>query len=212
MKRKRIPAYLVGLFCTCLGVALVLQADWGLDAWNGVFSGLERITPLSLGTWSAVIQGAFLLIAAVVSRKPEWLCIFPILYKGMCLDVSKTLISSIALPAGPGIHALLFGGGYLLVAFGTGLYVATGYPKMPIDGLMTALSDAFFGSITRARLFIEVVGFAALLLVRGPFGIGTVIVTFTIGHAISIAKQITGPWFMREEKRNDHQDIYRSRL
>ena len=191
---KRIPAYLIGLLCTCFGVALVLKTNLGLDAWNGVFAGLERITPFSFGTWSVVIQGAFLLIAAALNRKMEWLSVFPIIYKGIFLDAAKAMVSPNFMHPGVAARVSLFLCGYLLVALGTGLYVATGYPKMPIDGLMIALSNSYLGSIKKSRLLIEITGFISLLLVGGTFGIGTIIITFTIGHFISAAKRLAEKW------------------
>lgn len=193
-KEIKIPAYLIGLLCTCFGVALVLKTDWGLDAWNGVFVGLEQITSFSFGVWSIVIQGLFFFIASFLNKKIEWLCIFPIIYKGIFLDVAKVMVSIVPTPSGIGASAVFFLSGYLLVALGTGLYVATGYPKMPIDGLMTALSNSFLGSIKKSRLLIEIVGFASLVLVHGPFGIGTIIITFTIGHFISVSKNFVEKW------------------
>lgn len=187
---RRITPYLIGLLCTCFGVALVLKTNWGLDAWNSVFAGLEQITPFSFGTWSIMIQGVFLLIASALNKKIEWFCIFPIIYKGIFLDVAKAIVSPILISSSIGTNTLLFLCGYFLVALGTGLYVATGYPKMPIDEFMAALSNSYLGCIEKARLFIELVGFISLILVRGPFGIGTIIVTFTIGHFISASKNL----------------------
>lgn len=194
MKLEKVIAYLIGLLFTCFGVALILKTNWGLDAWNSVFAGLEQITPLSFGMWSITIQGLFLLIAAILDKKMEWLCIIPIVYKGIFLDIAKTITFHISIPSGIGTSILLFVFGYLLVVLGTGLYVATGYPKMPIDGLMTALSDSFLGNIKKSRLLIEIVGFTFLILVRGPFGIGTVITTFTISHFISATKNLAEKW------------------
>lgn len=193
-KEIKIPAYLIGLLCTCFGVALLLKTNWGLDAWNGVFAGLEKLTHFSFGVWSIIIQGAFFLIAAVLDKKIEWRCIFPIIYKGIFLDAAKAAMSILPDPSGFMGNSLFFLSGYLIVAFGTGLYVATGYPKMPIDGLMTALSKIFAGSIKKSRLLIEVTGFILLIFVRGPFGIGTIIITFTIGYFISASRNITGKW------------------
>lgn len=42
-----------------------------------------------------------------------------------------------------------------------------------------------------ARLLIEVTGFIVMILVSGPFGVGTIIITFTIGYFISISKKFS---------------------
>lgn len=108
MKLEKVIAYLIGLLFTCFGVALILKTNWGLDAWNSVFAGLEQITPLSFGMWSIAIQGLFLLIAAILDKIMEWLCIIPIVYKGIFLDIAKTITFHISIPSGIGTSTLLF--------------------------------------------------------------------------------------------------------
>ncbi|MBC3515012.1 hypothetical protein H8K20_01220 [Neobittarella massiliensis] len=191
---KRVAFYLLGLLLTCLGVAVILQTDWGLDAWNGVFAGLAACTPLSLGGWSMIVQGSFWVIAALLCRRAQWLCVIPIALKGLFLDLSKAAVARWAIPPGfwPGCTCFLLG--YLLVALGTGIYVSTGFAKMPIDGLMLALAERFCWRVQRARLAIELCGFAVLLFVQGPFGGGTVLITLTIGQVVAAASTFSQIW------------------
>ena len=49
--------------------------------------------------WSIAIQGLFLLIAAILDKKMEWLCIIPIVYKGIFLDIAKTITFHISIPS-----------------------------------------------------------------------------------------------------------------
>ncbi|WP_039656481.1 YczE/YyaS/YitT family protein [Clostridium tyrobutyricum] len=181
----RICIYLVGLSCTCFGVAIMLESEMGLDAWNAVFAGLEKLTPLSLGMWSIIIQGSFLVIASVLDQRVELFCIFPIVWKGIVLDLSKAAIAYIQFGNTFWSRVLLFLGGYAIVGIATGVYVATGYPKMPIDGLMMAVSRFFSWEVKKSRLLIEVSGFIVMFLVGGPFGSGTIIITFTFGYVVS---------------------------
>lgn len=200
MYLKRISVYCAGLFLTCIGVAVVLRAGWGVDAWNGVFAGMERLTELSIGTWSIIIQGSFWCIASCLNRKADLLCIVPITLKGLLLDLSKAAVFSLSLPDTFWMKCILFLSGYAFVALGTGIYVEMGFPKMPIDGLMIALADYFSCDVRRSRLIIEVVGFITLLLVRGPLGLGTVIITFTIGYAVSVSRMWVRQRFFKEER------------
>ncbi|MEE0202323.1 MAG: DUF6198 family protein [Muricomes sp.] len=199
VKMKKPVLYIIGLISTCFGVAVILKTDWGLDAWNGVFAGLEMITPFSIGIWSIVIQSCFWLTASVMNKKTDWLCAIPILFKGIFLDLSKTAISFVNAPNNLISDSVYYFIGYFLIAIGTGIYVATGYPKMPIDGLMMALSVFFSWSIKKARLLIELCGFILLLLVHGPLGIGTIIATFTIGYVVSTAHNLARKWLFNQK-------------
>lgn len=196
---KRVTAYLLGLFMTCIGVALVLKTGWGVDAWNGVFAGLERLTAFSIGSWSVIIQGCFWCIAACLNKKADLYCIIPIALKGIMLDIARDAVFSFPLPETLPMKCLLFLTGYALVGFGTGVYVETGYPRMPIDGLMLAIADFFSWDVRKSRFLIEISGFTALLLVRGPLGIGTVIITLTIGYAVSVSRKWAQTAIFRED-------------
>ena len=187
----RIVIYLIGLSGTCLGVALIIESKLGLDAWNAVMAGLDMQTSISLGLWSVIVQSSFWLIASILDKKMNLLCVFPILWKGFMLDVSKAFVSYLPLGSGLGFNIVLFFIGYIIVGMSTGIYVSTGYPKMPIDGLMLAISNFFSWKMKWARLLIEVTGFIVMILVSGPFGVGTIIITFTIGYFISISKKFS---------------------
>ncbi|MDD3253675.1 MAG: DUF6198 family protein [Lachnospiraceae bacterium] len=199
---KKLALYFGGIYCTCLGVCLVLQAGYGLDSWNGVFAGLAQKTAVSIGGWSIIIQSAFLLTAYLLTKRLEIKCVFPIAIKGVLLDFTKTFL--FVMPNTNTLYGsiLFFAAGYLLVGIGTGVYVATGYPKMPIDGLMWAISSAFGWSIGKARLLIEIVGFTTVLLVGGPFGVGSIVITFTIGHMIALFQKAASTLLLKVQKEN----------
>ncbi|MEG0249469.1 MAG: hypothetical protein RR561_01065 [Peptostreptococcus sp.] len=192
----KVFIYLLGLSGTCLGVALIIESKLGLDAWNAVMAGLDVQTSISLGLWSVIVQSSFWIIASILDKKMNLLCIFPILWKGLMLDVSKAFVSYLPLASGLGFNILLFFVGYIIVGMSTGVYVSTGYPKMPIDGLMVAISNFFSWKMKWARLLIEITGFIVMILVSGPFGIGTIIITFTIGYFISASKKISEKYIL----------------
>lgn len=156
---KRAAAYLIGLFMTCIGVAAVLKTGWGVDAWNGVFAGLERLTARSIGAWSVIIQGCFWCIAAFLNKKADLYCVIPIVLKGILLDVARDAVFSFHIPE-----------------------------TAPIKW-----------DVRKSRFLIEISGFTALQLVRGPLGIGTVIITLTIGHVVSLSRKWMQTVIFRED-------------
>lgn len=115
------------------------------------------------------------------------------------MDITKSFV--LLMPVINAVYAniLLFLLGYLLVGAGTGVYVATGYPKMPIDGLMWATSSFLRWSTNQARLLIEVVGFVTMLFVGNPFGLGTILIAFTIGNVIAISQMAAASFFLKNK-------------
>ena len=189
--------YLLGLAGTCVGVSICLKSAMGIDAWNASIAGLAEITPLSLGTWTVLIHLAFWLISALLDRKFRWLCVFPVIYKGIILDLVKPWIDQAALPDDMMSRLLCFLAGYLVIAVFTGIYIATGYPRMPVDGLMFSLAALLRTDIRWSRLLMEIIGFAVMFWVGGAFGAGTVIMTLTCGYMFSACKYLAEKLLLR---------------
>lgn len=186
---RLICIYLAGLSCTCIGVVMMLESKMGIDAWNSVFVGLEDLTPISFGMWSIIIQGSFWAIASLLRHRAEMFCVIPIIWKGIILDAVKMAASFLTFGDDMWIRNLLFFVGYGIVGVATGIYVATGYPKMPIDDLMTAISDFFSLDLKYARFLIEFTGMLMMILVGGSYGIGTIIITVSMGSIVSFARK-----------------------
>ena len=191
-----VSLYMLGLAGTCAGVSLCLKSAMGIDAWNAAIAGLAEITPLSLGTWTVLIHLTFWLISTLIDRKIRWLCVFPVIYKGIVLDLVKPLVDRADLPDDTVSRFLCFLIGYLVIAAFTGIYISTGYPHMPVDGLMFSLANLLHTDIKRSRLLMETIGFAVLFLTGGVLGIGTVIMTLTCGAMFSFCKRLSGKWLL----------------
>ncbi len=194
MKYKKLLIYLIGLAGTCVGVSLCLKSSLGLDAWNTCMARLSEITPITLGQWTIIVQGSFWILATLLSRRVDLAAIFPIIYKGVMLDLIKPMIFSLPSIGGAASGGIEFSVGYLFLGITTGAYIATGYSRMPVDALMTALAGVLKKDISFARLLIELAGFVSMIAVGGKIGIGTVIFTFTCGRMFAYFKTKFEQW------------------
>ena len=174
--------YFAGLSCTSVGVTIMVRSGFGVDAWNTVIVRLADLTPITLGTWTVLLQGSFWIITSVFNRKVEMDCILPIIWKGLSLDVAKAVIGARLFNNLTGMCFLWF-----LIGISTGIYIATDYPRMPIDGMMLAIKQVFSLDIKKSRLIIEAVGFITMFLVGGKIQIGTIIITFTVSYVVSFS-------------------------
>ena len=161
--------------------------NFGVDAWNTVIVRLADLTPITLGTWTVLLQGSFWIITSVFNRKVEMDCILPIIWKGLSLDVAKAVIGARLFNNLTGMCFLWFLIGYAIMGISTGIYIATDYPRMPIDGMMLAIKQVFSLDIKKSRLIIEAVGFITMFLVGGKIQIGTIIITFTVSYVVSFS-------------------------
>ncbi len=170
----------------------MIASACGLDAWNAVIARLSVLLPISLGASSILIQGSFLLLSCIFNRKLDFTCVIPMIYKGMMLNVAKTVLSHVSFPSGM-IHSLMiFLIGYAITGVSTGMYVSTGLPRMPIDSLHAAIVSRFHISFDKARLCLEGCGLIAAIMISGNIGIGTLIITTTLGRVISSTNNIFG--------------------
>ncbi len=187
---RDIFAYILGLGLSSVGVALSLHSQLGISTWDAVFAAFEAHTQIAIGVWSIIIQFTFWCITTILNKKAQITCIIPIVIRGITLDVSKNIISSFAFESTLSDRFSLFFSGYALVGIGIGIYVSTGFPRLPIDGLMMALNKYFSWTINKSRFLIEITGFVIALILRGPLGIGTIIITLTIGPFITLVQKI----------------------
>ena len=194
----KLLLYLTGLAGTCVGVSLCLKSSMGVDAWNSAIAGLADATPLSLGQWTVIVHFSFWTMSALIDGRGRPEMIFPVIYKGLVLDMVKPLVDEISLSGDAGSRFAAFAAGYAVIAVSTGVYLSTGYPRMPIDGLMFSLSSFFKSNIRKARIIIEAAGFMVTMLVRGNMGVGTVIMTLTCGAAFSACKNISERTLMKK--------------
>jgi uncharacterized membrane protein YczE len=197
---RDIFVYILGLGLSSVGVALSLYSQLGISTWDAVFAAFEAHTQIAIGVWSIIIQFTFWCITSILNKKAQITCIIPIVIRGITLDVSKNIISSFAFESALSDRFSLFFSGYALVGIGIGIYVSTGFPRLPIDGLMMALSKYFLGTINKSRFIIEITGFVIALILRGPIGIGTIIITLTIAPFITLVQKIMFKLLRRKEK------------
>ena len=74
--------------------------------------------------------------------------------------------------------------GILINTFGIALYISAGLSKGPIDQLMLNISNLLGISIRLGKTYIETIFLIIALGLKGPIGIGTIVVTFVSGALI----------------------------
>ena len=78
-------------------------------------------------------------------------------------------------------------GGVVVIALGSGIYLATDLGPGPRDGLMTGVHRRFGWSIRRARTAVELTVLAIGWALGGTVGLGTVVFALGIGPLVQVA-------------------------
>jgi uncharacterized protein len=185
----RLLQLTAGLFLWGLAIALFIRSHLGLGPWDAFHYGAHLQTGISVGT-ASILAGFVILIANLaLGMRPGVATILNMMLIGVFTDV--------LLPLVPDATRLTTAATYFAVAipltgFASGLYIGAGFGHGPRDGLMMALTLRTGWSVRRIRTLIEVVVLALGWLMGGTIGIGTIIVTLTIGHSVQWGLRLFG--------------------
>ncbi|MFI6584388.1 YitT family protein [Embleya sp. NPDC050493] len=177
----RLPNRLVRLFLGLalfgVGIALMVRARLGLDAWNVLHEGVAERTGLPFGRIVIGTAVLVLLLWIPLRQRPGIGTIANVVVVGLVVDA---LLGLLPAPENLPVRAALLVAGVLVTAIATGLYIGAGLGPGPRDGLMTGWA-ARGHSIRVGRTVIEASVLLAGVLLGGTVGIGTVVFTLSIG-------------------------------
>lgn len=180
---RRLPRLLVGLWLFGTGIAIIVMGDFGVPPWDVLHQGLERQTPLSIGT-AIVVVGAVLVTVLLVLREPIGIgTAANVVVIGLAVDTTLWLFDDPESTLGR--VALTFVGP-AVIAVGSGLYLGVHLGPGPRDGLMTALGRRGV-TIWKARFGVEATALVAGVVLGGTVGWGTVWFLVSIGPFVQVA-------------------------
>ena len=179
----RSARLLAGLVLFGLALALLVEADLGLDPWSVFNQGISRHTGLSLGTITVIVSILLLGLWIPLRQRPGAGTVANALIVGPVIDLGLAVIPD------PGSAPAQVA--YMLAAIAgsavaTGLYVGAGWGPGPRDGLMTGLADRGV-PIAVARGGIELTVLVIGWALGGTVGVATVLFAAAIGLLVKQA-------------------------
>jgi uncharacterized protein len=185
----RLGQLFLGLLGWGLGIALFIRSHLGLGPWDAFHYGLHVQAGITVGVASIVAGFVILVVNAVMGIRPGLATVLNMIFIGVFTDL--------LLPVVPDATSLAAGFAYFavavpLVGLASGAYIGAGFGHGPRDGLMMALTLRTGWSVRRIRTLIEisVLGFGWLM--GGVVGIGTIIITLTIGQSVQWGLRVFG--------------------
>jgi uncharacterized membrane protein YczE len=159
----------------------------GLGPWEVFHQGIARLTGLQLGTVSILVGIPVLAAWWPLGERPGIGTVLNIALIGTATNVAMGALSPAAgLPS----QLAMMLAGVVIIAIGSGLYLASDLGPGPRDGLMTGLHIRFGWSIRRARTGIEVAVLVVGFLAGGTVGLGTVVFALAIGPLVQAALRV----------------------
>jgi len=175
----RFLVFFIGIIVLAFGIALIIEADLGVSAWDVLHIGLFYTFGLTIGTWSIIVGLLIVVITLLLDR--EMVAIGTILnmfFVGIFIDIFLYILPT----SSTGIfqYSLLLLG-ITISGMGAGLYITAKIGSGPRDGLMLVLAKRLGYSIGKIKTIMEIMAVILGFLLGGPVFWGTIISAVLIG-------------------------------
>ncbi|WP_408008710.1 YczE/YyaS/YitT family protein [Pseudalkalibacillus sp. A8] len=183
----RLISFIVGLSLISLGVSFTIKAELGTGAWDALNVGLSKTVGLTVGSWVFIVGIILIILNAFLLRaRPDMLAVITIFLAGLFIDSWLLIVLDQFKVSGLLHQIILFVVGMVILAFGISVYLQANFPLIPIDKLMLAIQERLGVSMGVAKTIGELSALVVAFLFSGPIGLGTLIVTFTIGPLVQL--------------------------
>jgi hypothetical protein len=184
---KRFSVLFLGLFLCGVGAVFTIRATLGVSPWDVFHIGVTNYLPITMGRVQQATGLAIILsTVAFTKRFPKIGTFLNMFFIGFFVDliIKSGIIPSVDILIYRIVFLIV---GILLLGTGSGMYLSARLGAGPRDGLMLYLSERFKLRIRTIRTIMEVVVVITGFLLGGPVGIGTIVVSLTIGPVMEVA-------------------------
>lgn len=192
---KNILIYFIGLNAVSIGVILTLKTNLGQGSWDAVNFGLSELIHIKLGYASMIINALLLLFITIYRRSFKYInTIIPIILNGLLINFYEYVVFNDFVGSDSLLKYLYLVIGAILLPLGLSLLIISTLPRMIFDEITEALMEITrINNFGLVRISFEVFALMLALLLSflagagiGQVGIGTVLVTLTIGPLINL--------------------------
>jgi uncharacterized protein len=184
---KRLLFWLLGIIILSLGASLTIKANMGVGAWDALNVGLSRIYGFTVGSFVIIIGIILLFVNAVLLKsRPDYMAVFTFFIIGSLIDFWMLIVLRNFEPNEFMLKLVTLVVGLLIIGLGVAMYLQPKFPLNPIDNFMMGVSKRLGVSLVVAKTIGELIALVLALIVKGPIGYGTIIVTIGIGPSIQL--------------------------
>ena len=181
---------LLGVFTCGVSVGLFKQANFGVDPFQCLSAGLDRVIPIPFGTLYMLINLALLALVFVLDKHYIGIATFINLFlMGYLIDFTQWVLRGIVPQPSVALRVI-----YLIVAIvvmcaGSSLYFTADLGVSTYDAIALHLTDRGLGPFKIIRIITDLICVLAGFAMGCMPGVGTIITAFFMGPLIS--------WFNR---------------
>jgi len=183
---SRLFQLVAGLVIMGVALYMILRADIGLSPWDALAMAISYHVPISYGQAVQLIGAVILGMDLLLKEKIGLGTLADVLIVGWVIDLMVYWDPMPVCETVPGI-CIVMTAALLLLGVGQFLYMRAGLSCGPRDALTVGVAKRLRKLSVGVVQSMIMVGVAATAMVmRGPIGIGTVVVAFLAGPAAQL--------------------------
>lgn len=195
--RRRIGMSLCGVIICAVAVAFFRTAAFGVDPFQSLMSGLDRLIPIPFGTLYVIVNGVLLVFSLVFNRHNIGIATFINLFLlGYITQFSEEMLQRWFPMPGTGLRVLFLAVGIVVICIGSALYMTADLGVSTYDSVAITMAGKWkWGKFQYIRIATDSVcvlaGIAFFMAGGGTWdrvpeivGVGTVITAFFMGPLI----------------------------
>lgn len=194
MKRHMMDyvLYVIGIMMLTLGVSLTVQSNLGAGSIDSINFALAERLNLNL----SIVIFAMALVAIVIAtcirrKKPKLTTLITAFLMAIGTEFWVFVVSSMV-PETLIQKILMFSIAIILVCTGLSLYLKPKLPAHPNDDITVSINEVTNMKIGTAKLIMDIICIVIALLLQGPIGVGTIILTLFVGPGVNLATYLLG--------------------
>lgn len=188
---QRCLIYLMGLFVLSFGVVCMIKSNRGIAPWDALNVALSERIGLTIGSWVFIVGGILILVNSLIKMKfPNIAGFIPISIIGIFVDLLNLKILSFIKTDVVFFQWSLFFMGLCVLALGISIYLRASLPSVPNDELMLAITARTGWGIIITKTIGESIAFVLAIMLRGPIGLGTIIVLICLGLFVGLFDEL----------------------
>lgn len=199
MKTRRILMSLFGVVICAFSVGIFKIAALGVDPFQSLMSGLDKLIPISFGTLYVIVNLLLLTFSLLVDRHNIGIATFINLFLlGYITEFTYGFLQTVIVAPSMPVRLLCLLVGIVIICFGSALYMTADLGVSTYDAVAIVLSGKWkLAKFQYCRigtdLICVVTGVILFLIAGGTFGqiptiagIGTIITAFFMGPLIEL--------------------------
>lgn len=187
----------IGVVLCGISVGFFKLAAFGVDPFQSLMSGIDKLIPLSFGILYVIVNALLLIFALVFDRHYIGIATFINLFLlGYIVEFTQWLLCLIFPAAGIVVRTVFFVVGFISLCFSSSLYITADLGVSTYDAIAIVMAEKWkMGKFKYIRIATDVVcvvlGITLFLLgggkpseITASVGIGTILTAFFMGPLI----------------------------